>query len=294
MNNSKRKHIKNLTQLPPLEFVSNMKYIKKYLDGIISNKFCDISEKVDGISVKFGMTKDGRFFMESATSGMQFEPKSFSKILMDKHGKSSEIMDALDDVFEMLSTDKYIIELLSQYKNGIKLITELCYPLLDKEDGCYVSRFVTVSYDSKFFPLTINFILIKAIDENEVEYPYDEIISKFNILILMRDCKLHDWNPINLSKEIENVINYVDNIENFEYIIKSRKKIDKELKDNIISNLLEHQNIITKKLLNNVNRGLFGKDYEGIVFQLNENIIFKVCPYKFYIDKEKYRKEFEK
>lgn len=293
MNDSKRIPIKHLITLKPIEFVNLLSYIKKNYNSIISEKNCRISLKVDGFACKFGMTKEGKFFLETAHSGIKFEP-NFSENFFKKYNKISPIMQMFDNVFIELSNNKDLIRYLKTFPKGIKIFTELLYIPIGKIEENNI-RFITVKYNKNIFKnYNINFVILKVIDGNENNLKYSEIFFDLYMLNLKEiqfiNSIIINWKEINISKEVNYVLNYIDNIKDFEYIIKSRKQCHKLFKQEIISTLKSYSEILTKKLNDNFN---YKSNYEGIVFEFKNGQSFKVVSDYYINEKEKYESEFK-
>ena len=75
--------------------------------------------------------------------------------------------------------------------------------------------------------------------------------------------------------------NVLDKYDNIDTLIKSRKKVDKPLKDKIKSEIEVYQRQLSNQILSYVESGKFGDDFEGIVLKMKSGTTLKATSPRF-------------
>jgi len=292
MKKTKRVGIEHLNKLKPLDFIKLVEYIKDEMGGKISDKSASTSVKVDGFGLRFGLDAKGTFFIESSNSGPQFKAGAFSEYTKNKKGETDQISIAYDSVFESLQKNSKLQSILRKYKTstGLKVVAECLYsPIGKKENGKI--KFVAINYDEAKLGKIATLVLIKAQDgEGEiVKGPIPEIKKISSSDYLFTDAKVKTVGA-DLNIEIKDVLKFIKKYPEWEQLVISRKKIDKEIKTLIKNTLAEYQEKMAAKVLKMIKDPKFGDEFEGIVVQLLNGKSFKVVHTDFSSRKnDKYR-----
>lgn len=293
---TKRVGIDHINKMKPLDFIALMQYFKNDMEGILKGESVKITEKVDGMGLRFGVDDSGRFFLESSNSGPQFVHGAFSDYTTKKHGKSNEISQSYDDIFAKLEKHP-VTKYLKSLGGAVKVVCECLYVPMGKGDDKYVS-FIATKYDRSKLGKTATFVLFNALDfDNLPRTDYNEII---NNLKKLSDGDFNFDDPsisssdIDVTYEIKDFFTAINKYKEIERVITSRKKVDKEEKEILKSLIQKFQNQIAGKFLAAVRGGKFGPEIEGIVIELANGKTLKVVTDNFKKGKESYNKEYKK
>jgi len=280
---SKRKGLKHLDKLSPIDFIQLLHFFKDELKGVLSNKTSKITLKIDGIGIRFGVDDKGTFFMESSHSGPQFKAGSYAKQLLKKFGNMKPEMEGFlkgfDDSLEKLKANKKLVNYLSQF-GGVKLFGEQLY-LPAAEITGNLARWVFVDYDTKKLGKLATFVLFKVEDlEGNLHPKSDEIIKYLKNNISNKDIKYDDPKEnienIDISYEIDDFLKVINNSPNIEQTLASRKHIDRPQKAIFKALIMNMQEKLSKKIHTKMKSSKFGEDFEGFVFELANGQTFKV------------------
>lgn len=278
MNQNKRIGIKHIFDFSPKEFLNLIKYINTEMNGIISQDNCNITLKVDGSSFKFGYDNSKKqIFAESAYVGPIYESCGFSNYCFNKYGSYPPIINGFDNLLNIFNKNEKIKNFISSFGN-IKIYSELLYFPIGKISNKKIT-FVDIPYDIDKLGNIATLILLKINDENNLPHPKEKFIIKYFIDILSsKEIKFIDiyekYDYINLIEFTANILK-IFNDKTFNILI-SRKKIDKEEKDNLKKVILGLQYEMHYKILSKMKTNLIGDIAEGWVFKLQNGIIFKV------------------
>jgi hypothetical protein len=264
-----------------------------------------ISEKADGMAVRFGITPDNKYFLQGSYSGVVTDGNFKGKI---KHEPTKL---AFESSFNTIK--KIVYKTLLRYKkdldiDGIRVQAEWLYsPLaLTRDDNPNVVYFVATNYEKDKLGKWSTFPIINITDYNGKELTdsvkYDIIksltdLSTTDVKFLPLDINVFD--PIYLgelvnaaSQEIDTFISQNPNYESVLYS-DSRKRDDvtarKEMRAHLNRILLPYQKRIHNVILNDIS-SLAGKlgEFEGIVIKLkgpNNDLVFKVISPTFHKQK---------
>ena len=274
--------------------------------GIIQPGNSSVSEKADGLSVKFGITPANKFFLQGSYSGPVTNGDFSGKI---KHAPTQA---AFESSFGKIKS--IVTKTLGKYKkdldlDGIRVQAEWLYSpfALTREDNPNVVYFVATNYERDKLGVWSTFPIINITDYKGNELP-DDIkydITKSLVDLSTKDVKflpldIDVFNPINLAQEMQlanqEITNFISQNPNYKEILNntSRKREDqqekKALRQHIVRVLLPIQKRMHLKILNELNN-LAGKlgEYEGLVIKLNgvnnNPFIFKVISPTFHKNK---------
>lgn len=295
MKSTTRKGIEHLYHekysMSPKDFIDIVKWMKDESKFIINKETTSITEKADGVGIRFGMNEDNKFFLESSRSGPQYDYDSFSKYAEQKNGKSNTISRSYDDIFKQLKDNKIVNGLLKRYnRGGIKIVGE-CFYLpngIEKDDDDKLIKFVATYYRKETLGEWATFVLFDVIDDNGESYPNAEkIIESFKNIsdrnLTFEDSKIDFDGEVNLEREIEEVEDLVSELEeefeeSLEEILlnKSRKRVDVDKRKRIKDEVLKLQKKFSNKISRLVDSGKWGDSYEGLVIKLANGTMFKV------------------
>ena len=293
VQSSRRVGIEHLEKLKPVAFVKLIKELKA-AGGKFTAENSEISLKVDGFGLRFGLDENNRFFLESSNSGPQFKDNAFTEYTKNKKGEVDKISVAYDEIFKVLKSNKTLQSLLQQYNdgNGIKIICECLYNPIGEEIEEKI-RFVSVKYDKKKLGKIATFVLIDVVDGNNRQLD-KKILDKIKKLITTDNYKFTDANirlkKIDFSLEIEDLLKFIEKYPDFETVVVSRKKKDKEIKNIIKSTLVDYQHKMSAKIIQMIDDKKFGDEFEGIVVKFLDKK-FKVINKQDFSNKNKYRPE---
>ena len=276
-------------------FLDLLNFIEQNYNSIITPQKINITEKFDGFGIRFGKDQDKKFFIESSRSGPVYDAGTFRNFAIKKFGSSNPIAEGYEDIFITLQQNPTIQGILKKYwePSGLKVIAEALYLPNKKEeikegDDDYVV-FVATRYKKAKLGSWATFILFNATDgngkeleENKKQSLFDDLKNASTSDIKFETPDLQEISDIDVSKEIQQVKKFIEDIEN-QYKAKindilankSRKKSDMEIKNAVKSKIIEFQKVLANKIARNIIKGKLG-DIEGVVFKLANGLMFKV------------------
>lgn len=289
----------------PDDFIEIINYIKSN-GGYIDPSNISLSEKIDGFSLKFGLNKDNKFFVESARSGPIYDEGKFREFTINKKGKTTPIAEAFEAIFKILKNNKELQDYLKNINTdtGIKIQVETFYLPLAKEQNNDLVKFVATWYRKDKLGKIATFVVLNVYDGigNELsQTKVNEIkrnLKKLNTDdIKFEDSDIMDFGKINLSQDINNIEKFINNIEReqgrkINEILLDKRKDLSDIKKEIKSQFLKFQKEFSDKLGSLVKNGKFG-EYEGLVFKLANGIMFKVVTERFRKAKQEYNQEYK-
>lgn len=290
-----------------MDFDNFNKLVKalKNAEGIIRPGNSSISEKADGMSVKFGITPDNKFFLQGSYSGPVTDGNFKNKI---QHEPTRQ---AFEDNFPKIK--KLVFKTLLRYKkdldlNGLRVQAEWLYSpfALHRENAPGVVYFVATNYERDKLGTWSTFPLITVTDFNghELSGEVKSLINKSLIDLTTDDVKfipldIDVFDSINLKYETDNASQEIRMFElqnpNYEEVLynTSRKREDqiakKEMKEHLKTILLPYQRRMHMKILRKIGK-LAGKlgEYEGLVIKISQpsdSFTFKVISPTFHRNK---------
>jgi len=284
MLKTQRVGIQELNKLSAIKFLQLLKYFQEELKGILTKKHIKISEKIDGLGLRFGLNKEGKFFIESSRSEPVYNIGDFEEYTKNlKNVSIFQINRAkhYDDILKLLKNFKQLQEVLKKYNNkkGIKIIGECLYiPLAELKDNKI--KFVNIYYDKNKLADKLTFIIFDIIDSEGKQYDNKEKIIKDLKEISNKNIKFTDslinFDKIDLTIELNNINDLLKNYDNVIKILKSRKKELQMKKQEIIKLIEELKEKISKKILSLL-KPKFGDEFEGVVIELlNKSEKYKI------------------
>ena len=273
--------------------------------GILTPGNSVVSEKADGLSIRFGINSENKFFMQGSYSGPVTDGNFDGKI------KHEPVKEAFEKNFNKI---KRLVEPdLKRYckameLDGIVIHAEWLYsPLaIQRNDDPKTVYFVATNYakDKLGKWSTFPIINITNYNGNELTDNAQEIVTKTlqdlsNEDVIFLPLNIPVFSPIDLSGEVDKVKQEINTFAvqqpDFEQVLsnKSLKRQDqtkkKEIQKSLTRVLLPYQRKMHEKIYTNL-ANLAGKlgDIEGIVIKFksnNKNITFKVINPKFHQQK---------
>lgn len=295
--------------MSPKDFMDVLNFIEKENGGKITSTNAKINEKVDGMGFRFGLDQNNKFFVESSYSGPIYNAGDFSKKSIEKRGESSIYTKALDDVTVSLMGNKILHNIIKKHNTptGIKVVCELFYAPIGKEEGDLIS-FVVTKYRKDMIGSFATFVMFDVIDGegNQLEN-YETIIDdikKISTKEIKFDDNVASVADLDLSPIIKKINKTVKQIEDREgnkidAIISdpSRKKDAMDKKREIKAEILNLQKMVSDEIQKIIPSSKFGDDNtipEGIVLNLANGILLKIVTNKFKEAKSEYNKEYKK
>jgi hypothetical protein len=274
-------------------------------NGVIQPGNSSISEKADGMSVKFGITPQNKFFLQGSYSGPVVDGVFKDKIMHEPTRK------AFEENFSKIK--KLVYKTLLRYKkdlkiDGIRVQAEWLYSpfALTREELPGIVYFVATNYERDKLGVWSTFPIISVTDYNGQELSSELVegitrsltdLSDSNVKFIPLGIDVFD--PINLKYETENaaqeIKTFVAQNPNYEEVLynASRKRDDqaakKDMRSHLIRVLLPYQRRMHTKILRKLGK-LAGKlgDYEGLVIKISQptdTFIFKVISPTFHKNK---------
>lgn len=279
-----RVSIQHIETLPPKKFIQLVNYLYDKYKGVLDRQEIHITEKIDGSSIRFGVNKEGKPFIESSYSGPIFNDGGYTEYVKSRGYEPNKISKGFDNILKSIKTDKKLLSVLKKYSkpNGVKIIGELLYMPFGVQTDEDKVKFVKISYDKKHLGSEWTIIPFSVVDDDgNAHEQADKVLNDlYRISSDKRKYvppKINIDTDIDISAELSDIkSNIIDKYENIESLIVSRKKADKELKEKLKAELAEWQKQLSKKIIKYVEQGLFGKDFEGVVIKLSDGTMLKV------------------
>jgi len=281
-------------------------YTLKDNSGVINPANSSVSEKADGLSIKFGVTPEDKFFLQGSYTEPVTDGNFEGKI---KHEPTKR---AFTENFKKIK--ELVFNILYKYKKnldlgGIRVQAEWLYSpfALSREENSNLVYFVATNYErdklgswSTFPIINITDFWGRQISENLLYDITNSLVNLSNEEVKFLPLNIDVFEPIDLSREMRGAIYDIESFEtqnpDYESVLysTSRKRPDQEekkkIRQKLIKMLLPHQKQMHLKILNVLGR-LAGKlgEYEGIVIKLKrlngEPFMFKIINPKFHTQK---------
>lgn len=299
------------SQYKPEQYSMSFEKFKDFINILTANNNViqpgnsTISEKADGMAVRFGLTPDNKYFLQGSYSGAVTDGNFEGKI---KHEPTKR---AFEESFGKIK--KLVYKTLLRYKKdlgieGIRVQAEWLYSpfALTREDNPALVYFVATNYERDKLGKWSTFALINITDYNGNELTDD---VKYNIVKSLTDLSTPDvkflpldievFNPIDIGQIVSEAAQELNIFEsqnpNYEEILysDSRKRDDvkarKDMRAHLTRIFLPYQKRIHNIILSEIER-LAGKlgEFEGVVIKLKggeEDFVFKVISPSFHKQK---------
>lgn len=277
----------------------------KKLENISSSRF-DI--EVDNVhnffandilvhNCKIGSDSKGKFFIESSSSGPQFEHGAFGNFTKNKFGESNPISDSYDDVFKELKNHKPLQQYIKQFPEGVKLFCELLYTPLAKQIEDKL-QFLVIKYDKGTLGKKFSLIFFKAEDlegkqlKNESQIFSD--LKKLSTADIVMDDQTVNYSDIDINYEVDSFYEMIKDFTDIKSILTSRKAIDKNTKNALIEIIQKAQQTISDKIIKtNFNHKFKGDQMEGIVIYFQSGQVVKIVSPEYKTGKIEFNKSYE-
>ena len=280
--------ITHIEQMKPLEFLSLVKTLDSEYKGLLNLNDISITEKIDGTSLTIGQDSRGKTFMNTKMSHRYFNVGDFTNYAISK-GYKTDINKKFDNILKNVQADKKLQRVLSKHNrgNGIVIVGEILYVPFATEVENNRLQFIFMDYDRANLGSEWTFVPfdIQDFDGNSIDDK--ERIFKDLYAISTAERKYTNAN-LNVSGDIDITLsisdvkkNVLDKYDNIDAIIKSRKKIDKPLKDKVKAEIDMYKQQLSNQILSYVASGKFGDDFEGIVLKMKSGTTLKATSPRF-------------
>jgi len=271
---NRRAGIEHFHAMKPHLFIDWIDSVKKDAKGIL--KDIRTVTKVDGLSFRFGKSASGEVFIEGARTGPQFDVGAFHRYASSK-GSIPEILaraTQYDDILRFFKKDRTV---MSAIPNGTKVYAELFYNPMAKEDDTGIS-FVTIKYDKSKLGSLMTVLPYSILDASTGDpHPNEKQIlsalyKKSNSVVKVIDPTLK-MGTIDISGIINPLDSLLKNKNEAKAILQSRKKDDKEAKQNLLTVIQKVKDQLASHLLFNpaicgLDKLCKAEEGEGIVLHL--------------------------
>lgn len=278
----------------------------KKAGGVIQPGNSSVSEKADGLSIKFGIDPNNKFFLQGSYSGPVTDGNFKGKINYEP------VRLAFEENFNKIK--KLVYKPLLRYKKdlnleGIRVQAEWLYSpfALTRENIPGIVYFVATNYEQDKLGKWSTFPIINVTDYkgrelnrdivNDIVYSLVDLTTD-EVKFIPLDIDVFD--SIDLSDETNNSIQEIKIFKaqnpNYEDILynTSRKREDqkakKDMRSHLVRILLPYQEKMHNKILRKLDR-LAGKlgEYEGLVIKIqqpgDDPFVFKVISPSFHKNK---------
>ena len=280
--------ITHIEQMKPLEFLSLVKTLDSEYKGLLNLNDISITEKIDGTSLTIGQDSSGKTFMNTKMSHRYFNVGDFTNYAISK-GYKTDINKKFDNILKNVQADKKLQRVLSKHNrgNGIVIVGEILYVPFATEVENDRLQFIFMDYDRANLGSEWTFVPFDVQDFDGNSIGDKERIFKDLYTISTAERKYTNAN-LNVSGDIDITLsisdvkkNVLDKYDNIDTLIKSRKKVDKPLKDKIKSEIGVYQRQLSNQILSYVESGKFGDDFEGIVLKMKSGTTLKATSPRF-------------
>lgn len=300
--------------IPHLFSTANAKYsmpFKQFEDfvyeldknnGVLATGNSIVSEKADGMNIKFGIQEDGEFFIQSSYSGMIKSSKDKELDNIKYPQARAAFIDGFPKISRLLR--KTLKEFVDTFDlEGIVVHAEWLYsPLaIKRNDNPNIVYFVSTDYVKDTLGKWSTFPLIKVTDLNGNELNDDIQECVMNIIqtkstkdTIFIPLKVAEFESVDLSEEVSNAKNEIERLRMMYPILDQALKpksdiplsIKREINKSVTSACIPYQRRMHEKIYNTLSKigGKLG-EVEGFVIKFksqSKNIIFKVINDKFY------------
>lgn len=285
---TKRVGIEHMERLRPLDFIRIMKIFEDDFKGVLSTDKIQIREKMDGAGIRFGVSENGQFFLESSHSGPKFKIGSFSEFTRQKSGEADSISQGYDEVLERLRKWGALVNLLRQnLPHGGKIVGEMLYNPFGRVQGAGI-KFIAINYDRSKLASWATFVLFDVLDSNGNSMPNkDKIINEIKNLS-NKEIKFDDnkvgFKNFDMTIEIANFNKILNKFKDVERILSSRNKAERDEKLVLQTAIAGFQKRLAKKIITAVGSSKFGinkSEFEGIVLDSVKGKLIKITSAKF-------------
>ena len=280
--------ITHIEQMKPLEFLSLVKTLDSEYKGLLNLNDISITEKIDGTSLTIGQDSSGKTFMNTKMSHRYFNVGDFTNYAISK-GYKTDINKKFDNILKNVQADKKLQRVLSKHNrgNGIVIVGEILYVPFATEVENNRLQFIFMDYDRANLGSEWTFVPFDVQDFDGNSIGDKERIFKDLYAISTAERKYTNAN-LNVSGDIDITLsisdvkkNVLDKYDNIDAIIKSRKKIDKPLKDKVKAEIDMYKQQLSNQILSYVASGKFGDDFEGIVLKMKSGTTLKATSPRF-------------
>ena len=286
---TRRRNMEHIQKMKPEEFIQLMRNASK-AGGVLHN--VKVSLKVDGLGARFGKDAKGNKFFEGSRTGPIYDVGAFSAFARSKTDNVEIIGRAqhYDNMLAIIKKAKFVDVL----PNNTKVVGEIFYnPMAKAEDNSLV--FVTVKYDKKKLGDEMTIVPFQILDATTGRtHPNSKEILK--TLYAASDNKFRIVDPKLTANAIpvQAIAQAASAFSNDSLaLMKSRKKADKEAKQNLLNVLQKLKDDFADFLLKTTavkGKEILGDEIEGLVFELPVGAEGETAPFK--STTQKFKSEF--
>lgn len=286
VSSTRRQGIQHFQKMDPVEFVEWLRDVKKETKGIL--KDIKAVMKVDGLGARFGKDKNGKPFFEGSRTGPIFDSGAFTAFAKQNSNDPIALTRAAhyDDMLEIFKSASF----MKAIPVNRKVVCEIFYNPMAKEtkDGI---QFVTVNYDKNKLGEQMSILPYTVLDA-ETGRECDDKNDILDKLYQLSNSKIKIINP-NLKFKNIDISTFVDLATVYSdealAVLKSRKVVDKENKQNLLNILQKIKDDLGQYILNHPgieDKFKLGPEIEGIVLHLpikdkNNPSVYKITTDKF-------------
>lgn len=274
------------SQLKPAEFIELMTWLDENTDGTINENQVEVTEKIDGSSNFIGLDDNGLFVEKFGFNQRMYKQQ------VESHESGAKAA-ALYNIIEANPDIKNFLDDLRKENNChcIKAQIEVVFTQFSKNED-YV-QIVLVPYKKELLGATGNGFVIQVLNGDTLEPingEQDAIMTLCDIMstdeFRVTGTQPKHYEPIDIKDDIQEVKDILADIADesglsIKDLLASRKRADKEYKDKLKSELSDCQEALQDKLTDAFPSGDYGDYYEGLVFKLENGMMFKVTSKKF-------------
>ena len=267
---TQRVGIQHLDKLTPTKFLQLMKVFKDDFNGVLPSKQLQVTEKLDGSSIRLGMNGNNEFFIESSYSGPVYKAGDYTDYVISRGYEANEVSKNFENLLDVLKKNSKLQAVLKKHNNGdgIKIIGEMFYNPMGKEVSKDKIRFIYIDYDKSKLAELLTVVPFSIEGEVDKKALIDDLVKISDRKIRFDKIKSMNIPDIDLNFGVGSIAELLKNYDKALAILQSRKHADREEKA-IIKGLIEKaQSDVRTNILRYINKGEYGTEFEGIVLDI--------------------------
>lgn len=283
MNPTRRTDIKNVADMSRRQFLSFIQQLVDHKTTAFTDANFVVTEKVDGMSIKFGIDENGESFIESSYVGPVTQVGQYSALVRERypHVSDDRIPVGIDYMHHCLKSSLNDDDLMRL--SPFKIVSEALFIPLAVEISSSTVKFNIVEYDTNRIGILGSFAIIDIQDVNGERHPHSADIQrwlrsndyvKFVYPHATQSAK-HTVTIDSFQHSMRQSLNAIS--PDYMRILSSRSAKYAQTKQ-IIERTIDHfKKYLSEYLLLSYKGGVFGDEIEGLVFKCRKApIIFKV------------------
>lgn len=267
---TQRVGIQHLDKLTPTKFLQLMKVFKDDFNGVLPSKQLQVTEKLDGSSIRLGMNGNNEFFIESSYSGPVYKAGDYTDYVISRGYEANEVSKNFEDLLDVLKKNSKLQAVLKKHNtgSGIKIVGEMFYNPMGKEVSKDKIRFIYIDYDKSKLAELLTVVPFSIEGEVDKKALIDDLVKISDRKIRFDKIKSMNIPDIDLNFGVGSIAELLKNYDKALAILQSRKHADREEKA-IIKGLIEKaQSDVRTTILQYINKGKYGEEFEGIVLDI--------------------------